>query len=70
MGRGTDSAEVCNDWKKRRNRHDAEYDYAIVNDEVLYAERVKRGSKQNISATVSLGITLDMLPKTQTIVKR
>ena len=49
-----------------------EYDYAIVNDEVpLAAERVKRVIEaEHFRVDRVIGHYLDMLPKTQTIVKR
>ena len=49
-----------------------EYDYAIVNDQVpLAAERVKRVIEaEHFRVDRVIGHYLDMLPKTQTIVKR
>ena len=49
-----------------------EYDYAIVNDEVpLAAQRVKRVIEaEHFRVDRVIGHYLDMLPKTQTIVKR
>ena len=58
--------------KSLRNAMMREYDYAIVNDEVpLAAQRVKRVIEaEHFRVDRVIGHYLDMLPKTQTIVKR
>ena len=75
VGRGTDSEEVIAQRIERAREEIAlmsEYDYAIVNDEVpLAAERVKRVIEaEHFRVDRVIGHYLDMLPKTQTIVKR
>ena len=75
IGRGTDSEEVIAQRIERAREEIAlmsEYDYAIVNDEVpLAAERVKRVIEaEHFRVDRVIGHYLDMLPKTQTIVKR
>ena len=75
VGRGTDSAEVIAQRIEKAKEEIAmmrEYDYAIVNDEVpLAAERVKRVIEaEHFRVDRVIGHYLDMLPKTQTIVKR
>ena len=75
VGRGTDSAEVIAQRIEKAKEEIAmmrEYDYAIVNDEVpLAAQRVKRVIEaEHFRVDRVIGHYLDMLPKTQTIVKR
>jgi len=75
VGRGTDSEEVIAQRIERAREEIAlmsEYDYAIVNDEVpLAAERVKRVIEaEHFRVDRVIGHYLDMLPKTQTVVKR
>ena len=75
VGRGTDSAEVIAQRIEKAKEEIAmmrEYDYAIVNDEVpLSAQRVKRVIEaEHFRVDRVIGHYLDMLPKTQTIVKR